>query len=103
MLCQIIFVGKERPDAPQLQDALAAVHDRKLIAAHQFFSNFAVIGSVAGTVAPGVGSVEGVDGFLAQRLRQFLQGGRFRSAKEDLAVAVADDGIGIVLVYGFEL
>ena len=34
---------------------------------------------------------------------QFLQCCRLRAAKEDLAVAVADDGIGVVLIDGFEL
>lgn len=38
MLGEIVFVGEKRPDAPQLQNALAAVHDRQFIAAHKFFA-----------------------------------------------------------------
>lgn len=43
------------------------------------------------------------DRFLAEGFGKFLQSGRFRAAQEDLAVHVADDGIGIVLVNGLQL
>lgn len=47
--------------------------------------------------------VVGVDGFLAQHGGQFLERGRLLAAQEDRGIHVADDGIGIVLVDGFEL
>ena len=37
VLCQVILVGQKRPDAPQLQDALAAVHDSQFVPAHKLF------------------------------------------------------------------
>ena len=44
-----------------------------------------------------------VDRLLTENLVQVLQRGCFRSAKENLAVAVTDNGIGVVLVDGFQL
>ena len=38
VLGQIILVRQKRPDAAQLQDTLAAVHDCQFIAAHKFFA-----------------------------------------------------------------
>ena len=54
VLGQIVLVGEERPDAAQLQDALAAVHDGQLIPAHKFMSGFLVRCAVAGAVAAGI-------------------------------------------------
>ena len=59
--------------------------------------------AVTGAIATGVRGVEGVDGLLAQHLRQVFQGGRFGAAQKYLAVHVAHDGICIVLVDGFQL
>ena len=47
--------------------------------------------------------VVGVDGLLAQHGCQLLEGGRLLAAQEDGSIHVADDGIGVVLVDGFEL
>ena len=47
--------------------------------------------------------VIGVDGFLAQHGGQLLEGCRLLAAKKDRGIHVADDGIGIVLVDGFQL
>ena len=38
VLGQVILVGQKRPDAPQLQDALATIHDSQLVPAHKFFA-----------------------------------------------------------------
>ena len=38
VLSQIVFVGQERPDTSQLQDALAAIQDGQLIPAHELFA-----------------------------------------------------------------
>ena len=38
MLGDVVLVGQERANTPQLQDTLAAVHDCQLILAHQLFA-----------------------------------------------------------------
>ena len=38
MLCNIVLVGKERPDTSELHDTFAAVHDCQLILRHEFFA-----------------------------------------------------------------
>lgn len=38
MLGNVEFVAQEWPDSAQLQDALAAIHDRKLVPAHKLFA-----------------------------------------------------------------
>ena len=47
--------------------------------------------------------VVGVDGFLAQHGSQLLEGSRLLAAQEDGRIHVANDGVGVVLVNGFEL
>ena len=59
--------------------------------------------AVTGAIATGVRGVEGIDGLLAQHLRQVFQGGGFGASEENLAVHVAHDGVCIVLVNGFQL
>ena len=38
MLGNVEFVAQEWPDSAQLQDTLAAIHDRKLVPAHKLFA-----------------------------------------------------------------
>lgn len=38
MFGDVVLVGQERADAPQLQDTLAAVHDCQLVYAHKLFA-----------------------------------------------------------------
>ena len=38
MLGNVEFVAQEWPDTAQLQDTLAAIHDRKFVPAHKFFA-----------------------------------------------------------------
>ena len=38
MLGNVEFVAQEWPDSAQLQDALAAIHDRKFVPAHKLFT-----------------------------------------------------------------
>ena len=38
MLGNVEFVAQEWPDSAQLQDALTAIHDRKLVPAHKLFA-----------------------------------------------------------------
>lgn len=103
VLGQIVFVGQEGPDTSQLQDALAAIQDSQLIPAHELLAQLLKVGSVAGTVAPCIRGVEGVNSFLAKSLREILQRGGFGPAQKDLRIHVADDGVRIVLVDGLQL
>ena len=98
VLCKVILIGKEWSHPSKLQDTLAAIHDSNFVSRQQVFAELLVVHAVARAVASGIRSVKGINGFLAQGLRKFLQCGRLRSAEEDLGVHVADDGIGIVLV-----
>ena len=42
MLGNVEFVAQEWPDSAQLQDALAAIHDRKLVPAHKLLASLLV-------------------------------------------------------------
>ena len=103
VLCQIVLIRQEGTDASQLQYAFAAVHNSQFITAHELLAQLLVVGSVAWTIASCIRGIEGIDRFLAERFGEFLQSGGFGAAQEDLAVHVADDGIGIVLVNGLQL
>ena len=66
VLGQIILVGQKGPDAAQLQDTLAAVHNSQFVPAHKLVTRLLVRCAKGRTVAAGVGSVVEVDGFTAQ-------------------------------------
>lgn len=53
--------------------------------------------------AAALAGVVGVYGLAAQRLAQFLERARLRAAEEQAGIAVADDGVGVVLVERLEL
>ena len=57
-----------------------------------------IIQGMALLSAPALTGVEGIDRFLPKRLVQILQRGRFTAAQEDLRIAVADNGIRVVLI-----
>ena len=103
MLGQIVLVAQKWADTAQLQDALAAIQNSKLIPAHQLVAEFLVVGAIAWAIAAGIGIVVAVDGFLAECFGKIFQGGRLTAAEENLAVHVAHDGVRIVLVDGFQL
>ena len=42
MLGNVEFVAEEWPDTAQLQDTLAAIHDRKFVPAHKFLASLLV-------------------------------------------------------------
>lgn len=52
----------------------------------------------AALASPRIGSVEKVDGFLAQRFRDFFQGAALLAAQKQDAGAVADDGFRMVFI-----
>ena len=103
MLCDVVLIREERSDTAKLQDALTAIHDCQFILTHKIFTQLLIIQAVGNFPAPAFTGVVGVDGFLAQRRGQFLQGCWLLAAQEDGSVHVADDGIGIILVDGFQL
>ena len=53
--------------------------------------------------APALAGIVGVDCLLAKRLAQLLERARLRAAEEQAGIAVADDGVGVVLVERLEL
>ena len=103
MLGDVVLVREERPHTAQLEDALAAVHNGQFILAHKLFAELLVVERVGGFPPTVLAGVVGVDGFLAQHGGQLLEGSRFLAAQEDGGIHVADDGVGVVLVNGFEL
>ena len=103
VLGDVVLVREERTHTTQLEDALAAVHDGQFILAHKLFAELLVVERVGGFPPTVLAGVVGVDGFLAQHGGQLLEGSRFLAAQEDGGIHVADDGIGVVLVDGFEL
>ena len=103
VLGDVVLVREERPHTAQLEDALAAVHNGQFILAHKLFAELLVVERVGGFPPTVLAGVVGVDGFLAQHGGQLLEGSRFLAAQEDGGIHVADDGIGVVLVDGFQL
>ena len=86
-----------------MQDALAAVENSKLINGGKVFAELLIVQAMRYFASAAFAGVIGVDCFLAERLIQFFQRSRLFAAEKNTAVAVADDGVGIVLVQRFEL
>ena len=66
-------------------------------------AEFLVVGAIAWAIATGIRIVVAVDSFLAECFRQLFQGGGFAAAEEDLRIHIADNGVGVILVDGFQL
>ena len=103
VLGDVVLIRKERTHTAQLEDTLAAIHNSKLILAHQLFPQFLIVERVGSFPATALSGVVGVDGFLAQHGSQLLEGGRLLTAQEDGSIHVANDGIRIVLIDRLEL
>jgi len=103
VLGQVVLVRQKRPHAPQLEDALAAVQHRKLVHGRKLMAEFLEVLAVGFLAALADARVVAVYGLLAQGGGKLFQGGRLRAAEENTGVAVADDGVGVVLVDGLEL
>ena len=99
----VVLVRQKGSDTPQLQDAFAAVHNGQLVHRHQAFPELLVVQAVRGLTPAAFAGVIGVDGFLAQELLHLLERRLFLSAEEEQRIAVADNGVRIVLVDGLEL
>ena len=66
-------------------------------------AEFLIVGAIAWAIATGIRIVVAVDGFLAECFGKIFQSGRLAAAEEDLRIHIADNGIGVVLVDGFQL
>ena len=103
VLGNVVLIRKERTHTAQLEDTLAAIHNSKLILAHQLFPQFLIVERVGSFPATALSGVVGVDGFLAQHGSQLLEGGWLLTAQKNRSIHVADDGIRIVLIDRLEL
>lgn len=103
VLGNVVLIRKERTHTTQLEDTLAAIHNSKLILAHQLFPQFLIVERVGGFPTTALSGVVGVDGFLAQHGSQLLEGGWLLTAQEDGSIHVADDGICVILIDRLEL
>ena len=99
----VIFVREERPYTAQLQDALRAIHDSQLVAAHQFLPGLLVVHTVGPALSPGIGCVVKINRFLAQGLGNLLQRTAFLSSQKKKSIAVAYDGLGCILIDRLQL
>ena len=103
VLRDVVLIAQEGAQAADLEDALAAVEGGKVVHAHEFAPELLVVQAVRRFPAARFTRVVGVDGLLAQRLAQLLERARLRAAEEQAGIAVADDGVGVVLVERLEL
>ena len=99
----VVLVRQKRAQAADLEDALVAVEGGKVVHAHELAPELLVVQAVRRLTPTRFTRVVGVDGLLAQRLAQFLERARLRAAEEQAGIAVADDGVGVVLVERLEL
>ena len=103
MLRDVVLVAQEGSQAAELEDALAAVEGGEIVHAHELAPELLVVQAVRRLPAPALAGVVGVYGLFAQRLAQLLERARLRAAEEQAGIAVADDGVGVVLVERLEL
>ena len=77
VLGDIKFVRHERTHTAKLQDALTSVEDGKFINRCKIFAQLLIVEGVRNLSATAFASIECVDCFLAERLVQLFQRGRF--------------------------
>ena len=99
----VVLIREEGAHAPKLQDALAAVQHRQLVYRGKVFAQLLIVQAVGYLPSTALAGVEGVDGLFPQRLIQLLQRTGLLAAQKDGAVAVADNGVGVVLVQRLQL
>ena len=103
VLGQVVLVAQKWAHTTKLQDALAAIQHRQFIPAHKFVAEFLIVGAIAWAIATGIRIVVAVDGFLAECFGKIFQSGRLAAAEKNLRIHIADNGVGVVLVDGFQL
>ena len=89
MLGYIVLVRHERTHTTKLEDTFAAVEDGKLIYRCKVFTELLIIERVGNLSASALAGIERVDCFLAERLIQLFQRGRFSTAKEETTVDIS--------------
>ena len=103
VLRYVVLVAQEGAQAADLEDALAAVEGGEVVHAHELAPELLVVQAVRRLPAPALAGIVGVDCLLAKQLAQLLERARLRAAEEQAGIAVADDGVGVVLVERLEL
>lgn len=103
VLGNVVLVRKKRTHTAQLENTLAAIHNSKLILAHQLFPQLLIVERVGSFTPTALSGVVGVDGFLAQHGNQLFEGGWLLTAQEDGSIHVADDGICVILIDRLQL
>ncbi len=103
VLGDVVLVREEGTHTAQLEDTLAAIHNCKLIVAHQFFPQFLIVERVGGFSPTALTGVVSIDGLFPQHGSQLLEDGWLFAAQKDGSIHVADDGIGVVLIDRLEL
>ena len=104
MLFQIVFLGIERRQPSELQNAPISGHGGKLAWGHQLPPEPLGVLAVAFGLPTGAPLGLHGDGGLAQPvLGNFLDGGAFASAEEQHTIHVAEDGFRVLVVDGLAL
>ena len=104
VLLQIVLLGLERGQAPELQDAPIAGHGGKLTGGHQLPAQPLVVLAVTFRLAPCPAiRLHGDRGLAQPVLGYFLDGAGFAATEEHHAVHVAEDCLGVFIVNGLAL
>ena len=72
MSCDIELVREEGPDAPQLKNTLAAVHDGQFVYIHEGFAQLLIVQGMRSLAAPAFSGVVGVHRLFPQCRRQLF-------------------------------
>ena len=104
MLFQIVFLGIERRQPSELQNAPISGHGGKLAGGHQLPPEPLGVLAVTFGLPTGASLSLHRDGCLAQPVfRNFLDGGAFAPAEEQHTVHVAENGFHVLIVDGLAL
>ena len=104
VLLQIVLLGIERGQAPELQDAPVAGHGGKFAGGHQLPAQPLVVLAVTFRLAPCPAiRLHGDRGLAQPVLGNLLNGGAFPPTEKNHAVHVAEDGFSVFVINGFAL
>ncbi len=62
-----------------------------------------IISAVGGAIATGIGGIEHINRLFTQRCVQLFQRGRLGTSQKELGVHIADDGVSVIFIDGFQL
>ena len=86
-----------------MENAFSSIHHGQLVNRHQGFAELLIVQAVRHLAASAFAGVVGVDCFLSKQLFHLLERRLLLAAEKQQRIAVANDGIRVVLVDGFEL